>query len=67
MNAAAKRLRPKPRFHPPTQASSHPPTLRLPRQALDPVDVPLPVGFSHVRATQAYVRSVEETERDLAG
>ncbi len=37
-------------FHPP-----HPQARR---------DAPLPVGFSHVRATQAYLRSVEETERE---
>ena len=27
-------------------------------------DVPDPVGFSQVRATQAYLRSVEEAERE---
>jgi hypothetical protein len=65
MNTVAKRQRPTPLVSPAhPKALFHPPTLCLPRQALDPVDLPIPVYFSQVRATQAYLRSVEETERE---
>jgi hypothetical protein len=44
MNAVAKGWDRGPHFTRSTQALSRPPNLRLPRQALDPLDVPFP-GF----------------------
>ena len=63
MNAVAKRLRPKCSMSPAPQARPDAP-LYVTRPPQARPDAPLPVGFSQVRATQAYLRSVEEPERE---
>ncbi len=64
MNAVAKRLRRSLYFTRPPQALSHPTDPTPAKRGALPEGRAPSVGFSHVSATQAYLRSVEETERD---